>query len=114
MFFSRRIFNILRPFPRKNRAAIGCTENGQPIRVTVHSDLRSDDLISYMQGMGCSKGKNAICNEHPLCKLLPARPVARGKNPKRQTFQQIQDKPEEILEVGKFDRLFLQILLSSF
>ena len=27
---------------------IGCTENGQPIRVTVHSDLRSDELLSYM------------------------------------------------------------------
>ena len=31
----------LRPLPRKDRAAIGCTENDQPIRVTVHSDLKS-------------------------------------------------------------------------
>ena len=35
------IFNILQPLPRKDRAAIGCTENGQPIRVTVHSDQMS-------------------------------------------------------------------------
>ena len=29
---------------------------GQPIRVTVlHSDLRSDELLSYMQGMDCNK-----------------------------------------------------------
>ena len=44
----------LRPLPRKDRAAIGCTENDQPIRVTVHSYLSSDELISYMQVMGCS------------------------------------------------------------
>ena len=28
------------------------TENGQPIGVTVHSDLRSDELVSYMQENG--------------------------------------------------------------
>ena len=49
--FFRRNLNILLPFPRKDRAAIDCTENGKPIRVTVHSDLRSDELISYMQSM---------------------------------------------------------------
>ena len=66
MFFPR-IFNILRPLPCKDRAAIGCTENGQPIRVTVNSDLKSDELISYMQGMDCSKfGKNTVFNEHPV------------------------------------------------
>ena len=54
VFFFKNI-NILRPLPRKDRAAIGCTENGQPIRVTVHSFLRSDELLSYMQGLGCSK-----------------------------------------------------------
>ena len=67
--FFPRISNILRPLPRKDRAAIGCTKNGQPIRVTVHSDLRSDELISYMQEIGCSKfGKNTIFNEHPVRK----------------------------------------------
>ena len=30
-----------------------CSENGQLIRVTVHSDLGSDVLLSYMLGMGC-------------------------------------------------------------
>ena len=55
MFFLPRIFNILRILPRKDLAAIGCTENHQPIRVAVHSDLRSDELISYMQGMGLEK-----------------------------------------------------------
>ena len=34
---------------RKDRAAIGCAENGQPIKVIVHSYVRSDELLSYMQ-----------------------------------------------------------------
>ena len=55
VFFFPRNFNILRPLLRKDRAAIGCTENGQPIRVSVHSDLGSDELISYMQGVVCCK-----------------------------------------------------------
>ena len=63
------MYNILRPLPRKDRAAIGCTEKGLSIRMTVHWDLRSDELISYMQGMGCSKfRKNTIFNEHPVSK----------------------------------------------
>ena len=61
------IFNILRPLPLKHRAAIGCTKNSQPIRVTVHSDLISDEL----QGMDCSElGKNTIFNEHPVSLLF--------------------------------------------
>ena len=51
VFFTKKI-NILRPLPCKDRAAIGCAENGEPIRMTVHSGLRSDELISYMQGDG--------------------------------------------------------------
>ena len=55
--------------PRKDRAAIGCTEKCQPKRVTVHSDLTSDELISYMQEMGCSKFREIpIFNEHPVVK----------------------------------------------
>ena len=38
--FFPRTFNILRPFPREYRTAICCTENGQPKRVTLHSDLQ--------------------------------------------------------------------------
>ena len=34
-----RIFKTLRPPLRQQWAAIGCTKNGQPIGVTVHSDL---------------------------------------------------------------------------
>ena len=49
------MFIILRPFPREDRAAFSCTEKGQLKRVTVHTDLRSDELISYMQGIVCSK-----------------------------------------------------------
>ena len=45
VFFSR-LFNILRPLPRQNWAAIGCIENGQPIKVTVYTQ------ISYQ--MSCS------------------------------------------------------------
>ena len=39
--FCPRIFKIiLRPLPRQHCwAAIGCTQNGQPIGVTVHLDL---------------------------------------------------------------------------
>ena len=63
VFFPRN-FNILRPLPRQDRTSIGCTENDQPIRVT---KLRSDELIFYMQGLGCSKiGKNTIFNEQPV------------------------------------------------
>ena len=70
MYFFPRIFNILRPRLRPHLATIGCTVNGQPIRVTVHSDLRSDELLSYMQGMGCSElGKNTIFNEHPVLQM---------------------------------------------
>ena len=49
--FCSKIFNILRLLPPQHRAAIGCTENDTPIRVTVHSDLRWDELLSYMQGI---------------------------------------------------------------
>ena len=39
--------------------------NGQSIRSTVHSDLISDELLSYMQGIGCNElGKHTIFNEH--------------------------------------------------
>ena len=38
-FFSRS-FNILQPLPRQHWAAIGCKENGEPLRVTVLADLR--------------------------------------------------------------------------
>ena len=34
---------------------------GQPIKVAEHSDLRSDELLPYKQGMGCRElGKNTI------------------------------------------------------
>ena len=39
-YFSKN-FNILRPLLRKDRAAIGCTENGPPIRETQISDQMS-------------------------------------------------------------------------
>ena len=54
VFFSR-IFNILRSLPRQHWAAIGWKENGQPIGGTVHLDLRSDEFLSFNQGMGCSE-----------------------------------------------------------
>ena len=38
--FFPRIFNILRPLPGKERAAIGCTENGQPGDCTLISHIR--------------------------------------------------------------------------
>ena len=45
--FFPRSFNILQPYPRQHWAAIGFRENGQSIRVTVHSDL--------LQGLGSSE-----------------------------------------------------------
>ena len=57
MFFSLRTLKIWRPLPHRPWTAIGCTENGQPIGVRVHSDL--------LQGMGCSGlGKVTIFLEH--------------------------------------------------
>ena len=46
--FSPRNLNILRPILRQYLVV---QKNGQPIRVTVHSD----ELLFYMQGMGCSE-----------------------------------------------------------
>ena len=43
-------------------SSTGCTENGQPIRVTVHSELISDKLSYYMQKMGCSELKKNKTN----------------------------------------------------
>ena len=37
VFFSPRIFKTLQPLPRQYWAAIGCSENGQPIGMTVNS-----------------------------------------------------------------------------
>ena len=46
---------------------LGCSKNSQPIRVTVHSDPISDELIFYLQGMGFSGlGQHAIFNKHPV------------------------------------------------
>ena len=39
IFFPKKL-NILRPLPLQHWTAIGCSENGQSIRVSVHSDLR--------------------------------------------------------------------------
>ena len=40
MFFPR-IFIILGPLPRQHCAAIGCTENCQPLGVTIHNGPNS-------------------------------------------------------------------------
>ena len=56
----------MRPLPHQHWAAIGCAENGQTNK-SVHSDLRSDELLSYMQEVGCSElGKKYNFNEHPV------------------------------------------------
>ena len=47
--------------------AIGCSKNGQPIRVTLHLDLLHRRVALFMQGIGWSElGKNTIFNEHPV------------------------------------------------
>ena len=52
------------PLPQQHWTAIGCTENGKPLGVTVHS---KNELLSYMQRTGCSElGKNTFFNEHPV------------------------------------------------
>ena len=50
--FFPRIFIILPPLPRQLCAAIGCTENDQPIRVTVHSDLLNRGAALLYAGNG--------------------------------------------------------------
>ena len=60
VFFSPKTFNILRPLPRQHLAAIGCTQNGQPIRVTVdHYDLSWEwvALLPAVDGLKWIGGK---------------------------------------------------------
>ena len=65
--FFRRIFIIWRPFLRQHWAAIGCTKNYQPIRVTVHSDLLQRWVALLPAGDGLKwTWKNTIFNEHPV------------------------------------------------
>ena len=63
-FFSPRILERLPPLPRQHSAAIGCTQNYQPIGVTVHSHcVESFEglLQPCRRGRGCSElGKNTI------------------------------------------------------
>ena len=40
------------PLPQQHWTAIGCTENGKPLGVTVHS---KNELLSYMQRTGWSE-----------------------------------------------------------
>ena len=51
-FILNTVFIILR-HPRQTWAAIGCTENGPANKSGC--TLRSDELLSYMQGMGFNK-----------------------------------------------------------
>ena len=67
--FFRKNSQSFANFLRQHWAAIGCAENVQPLRVTVHSNLRSDELLSYMQGMGCSelgKAQFLMNNMYPM------------------------------------------------
>ena len=66
--FFPRVFNILRPLPRQPwAAAIGCTENGQPIIVTMYIQI-SDHMSSSPTCRGWDViGKKAkFFNEHPV------------------------------------------------
>ena len=70
VFFSQRICQYFATSAYRQRwAAIGCTKNGQPIRVTVNSTSCTVELLFYMLllGMDCSElGKNTILNQHPV------------------------------------------------
>ena len=62
VFFKYFVFfqEFSKPLPRQHWTATGCTENGQPIGVTVHSE---NELVFYMQGTSCSElKKNTIFN----------------------------------------------------
>ena len=66
--FFLRIFKTLLPLPRQYLVAIGRSEKGQPIGVTVHSDLLRILVTLLPDGdMGCSElGKSTIFNEHSV------------------------------------------------
>ena len=53
VYFSPRIFNILRPLPRQNLAAIGCTENGPANKsdCTMRSKIRWVALLHAVEGL---------------------------------------------------------------
>ena len=63
MCFSQGISSILRSLLRQHWAAIGCTENGQPIGVTVHL---KDELFSYFRGWVAVNWENTIFIERPV------------------------------------------------
>ena len=60
------------PPPRKDLAAIGCSEIGRPIGVTVHShcvDSFKGLLQQCKRGRGCSGlGRGTVFPEHPVVK----------------------------------------------
>ena len=65
--FFPRSFNTLRPILCQHCAAVGCTKNGHPIRVTVHSYLLLRRVALRHAEVGCSdREKNTISNEHPV------------------------------------------------
>ena len=63
--FFPRIFIILGPLPRQFCAAIGCTENGQQMRMTVHSYQMSFPP-TCREWVTVNRKKNTIFNEHPV------------------------------------------------
>ena len=70
--FSPRILESLSPLPHLHSAAIGCTEDYQPIGVTVHShcvDSFKGLLQQCKRGRGCSGlGRGTVFPEHPVVK----------------------------------------------
>ena len=68
--FFQRILESLPPLPRQHSAAIGCTNNYQPIGVTVHSHF-VESFEGFLQrcrrGRGCNElWKNTIFPEHSV------------------------------------------------
>ena len=70
--FSPRSLESLPPLPHQHSAAIGCTEDYQPIGVTVHShcvDSFKGLLQQCKRGRGCSGlGRGTVFPEHPVVK----------------------------------------------
>ena len=76
MFFFPRIVYIWRPLLRQHWAAIGCTKK---LSANKSDCTLKDELLSYLQGMGCTELEKNNFNEHPVLALEILRKKSFGK-----------------------------------
>ena len=73
LVFFQRILIILPPLPQQYWAAIGFSENWEPIGVTVHSRYVENFIAAICRrGIGCRGLGNTIFPEHPVISIMAA------------------------------------------